>query len=381
MNIERQHEQILAEKAAKLLHDVQQGGAKEGTTFVRWVKQSPVHAREMLLATAWDYILGKALDPERRFNIDQLMLKARNNVTPIALGLREIEVQRARDDAPAAVEVAAAAAAPRTEAVARPVRRSRWFAGFAAAATVLLTGLLGWYTLGGKPTTTEQYQTETGEQRTVSLNDGSVVYLNTQSRIRLAFTADARDIHLEGQAIFKVAHDASRPFRVHVENGQVQAIGTQFDVNAREGHTDVAVLEGLVKVTTANATLIKRALGTDLPAGRGLSIGSDGAISEPVEIEPSTVVAWRKRQLVFRNHTLQQIATEFNRYNKVPKIRVEGEVLQAKRYSGVFDADDPESFLDYLALDHQLTFERRGDEFVVIRMRSSYASSPHARAL
>ena len=61
-----------------------------------------------------------------------------------------------------------------------------------------------------------------------------------------------------------------------------------------------------------------------------------------------------KRQLVFRNHTLQQIATEFNRYNKLPKISVEGEALQTKRYSGVFDADDPESFLDFLALDHQL---------------------------
>ena len=306
MNTERQHEQLLAEKAAKLLHDVQQGSAKEGTTFVRWLKQSPVHAREILLATAWEHILDRALDPERRHNIDQLMLKARSNVTPIFVGVREADLEQVREDAPAAAEVAAVAAAP-DAAVAGPVSKSRWFVGFAAAATVLLTALVGWHTSGSKTLPPEQYQTETGEQRTVSLNDGSVVFLNTQSRIRLAFADDARDIYLEGQAIFKVAHDASRPFRVHVENGQVEAIGTQFDVNARDNHTDVAVLEGLVKVTTAHATQIKMAPGTHLPAGKGLSITSEGAVSAPVDVEPDTVIAWRKRQLVFRNHTLQQI--------------------------------------------------------------------------
>jgi transmembrane sensor len=61
-----------------------------------------------------------------------------------------------------------------------------------------------------------------------------------------------------------------------------------------------------------------------------------------------SVTAWRRRRLVFRKDTLAYIAAEFNRYNRTPKIRVEGETLRLRRFNGVFDADNPLPLLQFL---------------------------------
>jgi transmembrane sensor len=87
--------------------------------------------------------------------------------------------------------------------------------------------------------------------------------------------------------------------------------------------------------------------------------------------------AWQQRRLVFRKHTLAEIAAEFNRYNRSPQIRVEGDALRERRFSGVFDADDPETLLQYLKADSRFTFDRTGDE-LIIRMRSSLAQTAPA---
>ncbi len=80
------------------------------------------------------------------------------------------------------------------------------------------------------------------------LSDGSVVTLNADSRIDVHMDQHQRNILLRGEAIFKVAHDESRPFFVHAEHTTVRAVGTQFNVYARpDGSTTVAVLEARSK--------------------------------------------------------------------------------------------------------------------------------------
>lgn len=75
------------------------------------------------------------------------------------------------------------------------------------------------------------YGTQVGEQRSVQLADGSVVRLDTNSRIRVKLSGSERQIDLlEGQALFEVAHDTSRPFRVRADAMTVTALGTVFDV-------------------------------------------------------------------------------------------------------------------------------------------------------
>ena len=81
------------------------------------------------------------------------------------------------------------------------------------------------------------------------IEDGSTITMNTRSRMRVWLTRHARDIELlEGEALFSVAHDPSRPFRVHVGHTVVEAVGTEFSVYRGEHGTKVSVVEGRVKI-------------------------------------------------------------------------------------------------------------------------------------
>src|SRR6185437_16489569 len=100
------------------------------------------------------------------------------------------------------------------------------------AAAVVLVGLTAWLTSPFSPT--QVIATGVGEQRTVKLQDNSVVELNAQSRIEVRFTRTAREVRLvDGEALFSVEHDMerpTRPFTVVADNIELKALGTQFDV-------------------------------------------------------------------------------------------------------------------------------------------------------
>jgi transmembrane sensor len=111
-----------------------------------------------------------------------------------------------------------------------------------AAAMIALTVLPLW----------NVYSTGTGEIRTVTLDDGSTVWLNGDSRLRVDFTAPTRRVVLErGEAFFKVAHDTSRPFVVDAESQRITVTGTQFDVRRAPESVEVSVTEGHVNVDSA----------------------------------------------------------------------------------------------------------------------------------
>ena len=78
----------------------------------------------------------------------------------------------------------------------------------------------------------------------------------------------------------------------------------------------------------------------------------------------TSAIAWRQRRLVFQDDTLVNVVAELNRYNFV-RIQVEGDNLRQRRFTGVLDADKPESLLRLLAQENDLTFETQGDGFVI----------------
>jgi transmembrane sensor len=82
----------------------------------------------------------------------------------------------------------------------------------------------------------------------------------------------------------------------------------------------------------------------------------------------SETTAWWQRRLVYRNETLAHIVEDFNRYNR-RRIQLEGEAVMQRPYTGVFDADDPESLALALASDPELAVERLADGTIVVRAR------------
>ena len=188
------------------------------------------------------------------------------------------------------------------------------------------------------------YSTDVGGQRTVTLPDGSVMNLNTASRVEVAFTEGARNIRLlKGEVLFDVAKNPLRPFIVQAGDAAVRAVGTAFNVRLREKIVEVTVTEGVVAVRDVNTA--SDAHEHRVGAGRGVMAGP-GAIAD-LELAPEAVqqrVVWTQGVIDLNGQTLEQAAAEFNRYSR-QKIVIGDAAIASMRVGGTFHTDEADKFL------------------------------------
>jgi transmembrane sensor len=236
-------------------------------------------------------------------------------------------------------------------------RKPTQLLGFAAMVLVVIVGTWG---LLASP---QRYTTSLGELRSVVLGDGSVVTLNTSSSIRVKLTKAARIIQLvSGEALFQVAHDKNRPFEVVAGDTTVHAVGTEFDVDRRVSGTTVTVVEGRVSVENRMQSGDYQSPGTGasiaLAAGEGVTV-SPRMQPRATPANVATATAWTQRRLVFEHRSLGEVADEFNRYNR-QTIHIESPELRSQEITGVFQANDPNSFLDFVAKIPGVKVQRDG---------------------
>jgi transmembrane sensor len=232
-----------------------------------------------------------------------------------------------------------------------------WSMAAAVATVICATSLWLWWDAGRAT----MYTTQVGEQRAVTLSDGSLMQLNARSRIAVRFTAAGRDIDLlEGQALFRVKKDAARPFVVHSGAAQVRAVGTEFDVYRKKTGTVVTVVEGRVAVSDS---LVAKQTPALLSAGEQVTVAPKLA-SRPRKADVAAVTAWTQRRLVFHASSLPDVAEEFNRYNAQPRIIVDP-VLADFKISGVYASTDPELFLRFLRTQRGIAVRASAAEIVV----------------
>ncbi len=213
----------------------------------------------------------------------------------------------------------------------------------------ILAGGLAFAGLGGvvamtglPPALTSDIWTGTGELRTVTLADGTRVDLDAGSALSLAFSDSMREVSLDrGRALFTVAKDAARPFRVAAGPGRSTALGTQFVVHRWADDVTVAVTESAVSVAapgaggTAEARVAAGEQVSYGPAGLGAVRKADGQVE----------TAWRRGKLVFEDRPLRQVVAELGRYRSGSIAMTDG-ALAELRVSGIFDVSDPDAALD-----------------------------------
>ena len=206
----------------------------------------------------------------------------------------------------------------------------------------LAVGVLGLGAAGGWLMTRNPVEiTARGERRTVSLPDGSRVELNTDSRIAIAYSETRRDIVLtRGEALFEVAKDPARPFVVQAGEAQVRAVGTAFNIRMREKVVELTVTEGVVAVDERAAAAPRQ-----VSEGKGAVIAT-GAVAE-VNLDPEVLrrrLLWRDGVVEFEGDTLEQAATEFNRYNDRRLVVADPQVASI-RVGGRFGTHEVDRFL------------------------------------
>ncbi|WP_353190185.1 FecR family protein [Pandoraea pnomenusa] len=187
-------------------------------------------------------------------------------------------------------------------------------------------------------------QTAVGERRTLRLEDGTQLVLNTGSAVDIVYREDVRRVRLiAGEVLITTApdtHSPARPFLVETSQGTARALGTRYNVRQFDDGTHVSVFEGAVEIRPrANAT---RAL--VLRAGLHASYTAD-SISDPVTL-PSMNASWADGFIVARSMRLADFVAELARYSNA-SLSCEASVANL-RVSGTFPLDDVGKVLDTL---------------------------------
>lgn len=194
-----------------------------------------------------------------------------------------------------------------------------------------------------KATREQVFATSLGQVREVPLADGSLVVLNTNSKVSVRFTPERREIHLlQGEALFDVAKNKHRPFVVVAGDMQVRAVGTAFTVSMLpKKPLQVLVKEGVVELNRGGAdegpAVRVKALTQAVAAGDAPIVAAGVAQSKL-----DRTLAWQYGRIAFDNETLQDAAGEFARYSDV-RIAVDPAVSN-RTVTGLFVSNDPVGF-------------------------------------
>jgi transmembrane sensor len=173
----------------------------------------------------------------------------------------------------------------------------------------------------------QMIETAVGENRSVTLADGSSVALGGHTRLSFSLRANVREIMLEnGEAFFAVAKDPSRPFQVHAGNATVTAVGTEFDVRRSDDNVTVAVLEGRVMVQPMAPLMpvswlpASRPVGQPaaLAAGERTTVNRNGVELTSELTNAQTAIEWQDGQLAFEGESLRYVVQDVNRYASKP---------------------------------------------------------------
>ena len=215
------------------------------------------------------------------------------------------------------------------------------------------------------------------EQRTLA--DGSVVELNRGAAIAVALIPGQRRVQLlRGEAHFKVAKDAARPFVVSTGGVEVRAVGTAFNVRFDPAAVEVVVTEGSVQVQPVAATAGPAAprLATQIEpslveAGQRAFVSLAPSAPPPVVATLSSVelearLAWQPTLLDFDDVPLADIVADFNRRNPV-RLVVDDPTLGRLRLTATFRSDNMGGFVRLMESNYGVRAELRGPSEIVLR--------------
>lgn len=308
----------------------------------QWVVRSQsesVHEAEIVALTAWLEASDQHADAYRRalstwYGID-LQATARQ---PAESTSNVVALSRVLD---------------RRQSGNRSARRAvMWTSLGAVAATLIAIVALPMVNHRESPATL--YATAKGQKQSVTLADGSVLMLNTDTRIALRFDDRRRSIVLErGEVALKVVHDEKRPFTVDAGDVRLTDIGTEFNVLRQPGAVRVTVREGAVSLApqTPGANVLT------LRAG-DTGVHTDGAASSRVSrSDPQTAFAWQTSHAIYRDLALSDVVADLNRYYDKPII-VDDETGRL-RLTAILTLDSESSVVgrleDFLSLESHET--------------------------
>jgi transmembrane sensor len=230
--------------------------------------------------------------------------------------------------------------------------------------------------------------TKEGDKASITLPDGSKVWLNGDSKITYEdFRNKTREVYLSGEAFFDVAKDKTKPFIIHTRTISLKVLGTAFNVRSydNEKETETALVHGSVEVTLRNRPdqkiLLKpgeKLLVKNTPVNTSLKFKKPKRDeATPIAVltnmlyygtdSSSVETSWTKNELVFNDEPLEKIALNLERWFNV-QITIANENLKKVRYTATLEEDDKlADFLEALKIAEGFHYSIKNKEVIISR--------------
>lgn len=249
------------------------------------------------------------------------------------------------------------------------IHKTDWLGyAFKAAAAILVILTASLFTITQQRYAAEQvverepihFQTNNEENREITLSDGSVIQLNKNSELTISedFMKGTREVELNGEAFFDVAHNPERPFIIHANQSTVRVLGTSFNVKSLPGkaNVQVAVVEGRVAFKNVHTTPETEALSVTLSKGQYgyMDIQKRTILVDDLAVE--NYLAWKSGRFEFEDLTLQQVCTQLNRLYEIECSYSDAEI-QNLSLTANFSNESLEKTLEVIALSLDVEYE------------------------
>lgn len=233
-------------------------------------------------------------------------------------------------------------------------RSTRIFLQISVAASVLLaTVLAGWHIAQDRNPEIFSIVAERGQKSSITLPDGSRVWLNSASTI--SYTSDynsrERDVFLKGEAYFEVAKNPEIPFIVHSQDLSVEALGTKFNIRSYEEDPVIVttLVEGMVRTTAGNVSDML------YPEQESSFDKQTGLMRKTRVQDPMHMIPWLKNEILFTENSLSEIALLLERMYNVT-VKFDDEKVGDFTYTGLVRNNSLQNVLELISTTSPVTY-------------------------
>ncbi|KAA6439298.1 DUF4974 domain-containing protein [Dyadobacter flavalbus] len=216
----------------------------------------------------------------------------------------------------------------------------------------------------------QQFNTLTvpyGKRSTITLIDGTKIWLNSGSKLvyPAQFDDDTREVYLEGQAYFSVAHSDEAPFYVHSKHMKIRVLGTEFDISAYDDdvQTSAVLVKGSIELT-ANPNALFGAKNQKISPGTMAVFTPETRELATSQVNVEPYISWKEGYLIFKKAPLPDIFKKLSRYYSAD-IQLGSTTARDVTFSGTLDlGEDITLVLESIAITTSLKYQQTERRFI-----------------
>jgi len=212
-------------------------------------------------------------------------------------------------------------------------------------------------------------RTQKGQKLQITFTDGTRVKLNADSRLTYPrpFAAGVREVYLEGEAFFDVAHNPRRPFIVHTGNISTKVLGTSFNVRTypEDEAVKVAVVSGKVMVESEDEARPQQAnQGILLQPSEMVTYDKKKLTANVIHIDIDQIIAWNKDILIFNNARFSEVVGQLERWYGV-EFKINRKDPIKKGFSGTFENESLEYVLEGISYTSDFKYQLQENTVII----------------